>query len=197
MILLLLPAVIGGCIVSENRVDQIPNVPFNEKLATEQHADLMPLAPPLGPSRRVMQQLTAFWPGRQETLLCLLELDDQRIAMAGLTNDGLSLFDLTYDGKTMRSDKNALLPDIVAPETIIADLQLVYWPLAALKKSLPERWRLAANAGSRRLYFNEELRVDVHYLGPDAIWPRNVELVNHRYHYRLQIKTISYEALSE
>ena len=103
----------------------------------------MPMAPPIGPSRRVVQQITALWPDRKETLLCVLELDKQHIAMAGLTNDGVGLFNLTYDGKTIVSDKSPLLPDLVAPEFIITDLQLVYWPVTVLQKRLhASSWRL-------------------------------------------------------
>jgi hypothetical protein len=158
---------------------------------------LMPMAPPLGPARRVVQQITALWPGRQETLLCVLELDAQRIAMAGLSNDGLSLFNLTYDGKTINVDKSPLLPDSVAPEYIITDLQLVYWPVAELQKILPAQWRLETGKNHRRLYYKHENRVDVDYSLPDAVWPKTVDLVNHQYNYRLHIKTISYEAVPE
>lgn len=196
-IIILLFAVISGCSLSEKRVVTELYTSADKKLSAERGQHLMPLAPPLGPSRRIMQQLTALWPGRQETLLCILELDSRRIAMAGLTNDGLSLFNLSYDGKTLQADKNPLLPDSVAPEFIIADLQLVYWPLAALQKIIPKSWKLLADGNHRRLYSNDVLHIDVHYLAQDAIWPKNVELVNYRYNYRLQIKTISYETLSE
>jgi hypothetical protein len=159
---------------------------------------LMPMAPPVGPARRVVQQITAQWPDRKETVLCVLELDKQRIAMAGLTNDGLSLFNLTYDGKTIVADKSPLLPDSVAPEFIITDLQLVYWPVAVLQKNLHDSaWRLEVDTRHRRLYYQGNKAIEVNYVVPDAVWAKSVELINYRYNYRLQIKTISYEALPE
>jgi len=159
---------------------------------------LMPMAPPAGPSRRVVQQITVLWSNRKETLLCVLELDKQHIAMAGLTNDGLSLFNLTYDGNTIISDKSPLLPDSVAPEFIITDLQLVYWPVAVLQKSLHgSSWRLEVDTSHRRLYYQGNKAVEVNYLLPDSTWAKSVELINYRYNYRLLIKTISYEALPE
>ena len=168
------------------------------KLDITQQAVLMPMAPPVEPSRRVVQQITALWTDRKETLLCVLELDKQRIAMAGLTNDGLSLFNLTYDGKTIVSDKSPLLPDLVAPEFIITDLQLVYWPVTVLQKSLHgSPWRLEVDKTHRRLYYQGNKTIDVNYLLPDPVWAKSVELINYRHNYRLQIKTISYEALSE
>jgi len=46
--------------------------------------ELMPLAQPLAPARRIVQQINAVWADREETLLAVLELDAQHIAMAGL-----------------------------------------------------------------------------------------------------------------
>jgi len=158
----------------------------------------MPIAPPTAPGRRVVQQISAYWPGsRQEVLLCVLELDQRHIAMAGLTNDGLDLFNVSYDGKSLLLDKSPLVPDSVAPELMLADMQLVYWPLELLQKTLSAPWRLDAGRDYRRLFYNNQPVQDVNYLAPDPLWPRSVELVNHRHHYRLLIKTVSYEALPE
>ena len=151
-----------------------------------------------GTARRVIQQITALWPGRKETMLCVLELDNQRIAMAGLTNDGVGLFNLTYDGKTVVSDKSPLLADSVVPEFIITDLQLAYWPVNVLQKSLQgSAWRLEADSNHRLLYYQGDKTIEVIYLLPDAVWVRSVELINYRKNYRLQINTISYEVLSD
>ncbi|SJM89933.1 conserved exported hypothetical protein [Crenothrix polyspora] len=169
-------------------------------LPTSHHSEqeeFMPMAQPIGPARRVVQQLTAIWPGKQETLLCVLELDQQHIAIAGLSSDGISLFNLSYDGKKLVLDKSPLLPDSFSPELIIKDLQLAYWPVSELQRLLPQQWRLEADSRHRRLYFNNVLRVDVNYLQPDAIWPKTVELTNHRYHYQLHINTVSYESVPE
>lgn len=159
--------------------------------------ELMPIAQPLGPTRRIVQQINAVWADRQESLLAVLELDARHIAMAGLSNDGLSLFNLTYDGNTVMSDKSPLLPEPVAPEFIITDLQLVYWPLAELQKKLPAGWSLEELDKKRFLYISGKKQVEVNYLSPDPNWPKTVELVNFKYNYRLNIKTISYELVPE
>ena len=158
---------------------------------------VVPMAQPVGPTRRVVQQLTAVWADRKESLLAVLELDAAHIAMAGLSNDGLSLFNLSYDGKTITTEKNPLLPDAVKPEFFITDLQLVYWPIAELQKNFPLPWRLESANNKRSLYFRDKKQLEVHYLTPDPLWPKNVELVNFQYHYRLQIKTISHDLIPE
>jgi hypothetical protein len=158
---------------------------------------LIPLAAPLGPSRRIVQQISAIWANKQGVLLCVIELNKQRIAIAGLSLDGLSLFNLSYDGKDLSLKKSPLLPTAFAPEFIIKDLQLAYWPLANLQKTMPTPWHIEANPSHRHLYFNNQLISDVEYLQPDAAWPRSIALSNHQFHYKLLIKTISYEALPE
>lgn len=159
--------------------------------------EVLPMAPPIGPARRVVQQITAYWPGRKESLLCVLELDKQRIAIAGLSSDGISLFNLSYDGKTVTLDKSPLLPATFSPEFIIKDLQLVYWPLAELQKILPPNWRLETDDQHRHLYDNNDKLVDVDYLQPDPAWAKDVAVTNHRYHYHLHILTLSYDTLPE
>lgn len=155
------------------------------------------MALPLDPPRRIVQQITAAWSGHKETMLCILELDKRHIAIAGLSNAGMSLFSLSFDGKKTVLDKSPLLPDSISPEFIIKDLQLAYWPLAKLQKILPYQWRLEDNRHHRRLYFNNNLQAEVDYLQPDNVWAKLVTLNNHRYQYKLSIKTLSYETLSE
>lgn len=158
---------------------------------------VIPMAAPIDPPRRIVQQINAVWADKQASLLCVLELDKKHIAIAGLSNEGMSLFNLNYDGKTLSLDKSPLLPADFSPEYIIKDLQLVYWALADLQKLLPPHWRLAADNKHRRLYYNDELRAEVEYRQPDALWAKSVTVTNHRYHYTLQITTVSYETLSE
>jgi Protein of unknown function (DUF3261) len=162
-----------------------------------QAAEWVSFAPPLGPARRIVQEITAKWQDRQKTLLCVLELDKRHIAIAGLSGDGISLFNINYDGKKVDMDKSPLLPSGFSPEFMVKDLQLAYWPLAELQKRLPKHWRLEADGKQRRLYFNEDKYVDVDYLQPDPNWAKSIRLTNHRYHYQLLITTISYETVPE
>jgi Protein of unknown function (DUF3261) len=181
---LIMLAYLSGCAVLKPSNDPEPD-------------ELIPMASPIGPARRIVQQITAVWSDRQETLLCVIELDKHHIAIAGLSNEGISLFNLSYDGKTLKLDKSPLLPVTFSPEFIIKDLQLVYWPQSALQKILPRQWRLEADDHHRHLYHNNERRVDVDYLQPDTAWAKSVTLSNYRLHYQLHIKTIGYETVSE
>lgn len=157
----------------------------------------LPLAPPLGPDRHIVQKIRAAWPGGNAELICVLELSPHAIAMAGLTSDGLSLFDLRYDGENLALEKSPLLPDYLPPELIIGDLQLVYWPLTALQKSLPPEWHLQPAPKQRILFKDTRIHAEVDYLSTEADWPRQVQLQNHAYHYQLRIDTLEYDAVPQ
>lgn len=169
--------------------------------ATDEAVESLPLAPPIDPPRRIMQQITADWGGHQETFVCVLELDKRRIAVAGLSSNGMSLFNINYDGHKVNKTKSPLLPEAVKPEHIIHDIQLAFWPVSALQTVLPANWRLVSDSAKRDYFVNDELSVKVEYkrdaLPTQAIWPKSAVLTNHRYHYRLNINTISDEALPE
>jgi hypothetical protein len=135
----------------------------------------LPLAAPSGPARQVIQEIQAEWDGRRETFLCALELDSRHIAMAGLSPDGMSLFNLDYDGQQLRLDKSPLLPD---------NLQ-------------PQGWHFETRSTNRSLYHGDEKQTEVQYLSAEMPWPKTVVLINYIHNYRLHITTLSYDVLPE
>lgn len=158
---------------------------------------IMPLAHPVGPSKRIVLQIAVNGLGQPNIMLCVLEMDAQHVAMAGLSNEGLSLFNLSYDGKTIQLDKSPLMADSLAPEAIMADLQLIYWPIEALNKRLAPQWRLESDKNHRYLYYKDDRKVAVNYLSASSTWAEVVDLVNHQYDYNLHITTLNYDAVSE
>lgn len=159
--------------------------------------EAVPLAQPSGPGRHIVQKINAQWHNRRENFLCVLELDRHHIAVAGLSFEGVGLFNLSYDGNTITLTKSPLFPDHLPPDLIVKDLQLVYWPLSELQKILPKPWRIIASTNRRLLYNQNNIVSEVEYVQPDPVWAKSVVLTNHRYRYRLEINTISYEALPE
>ncbi len=163
--------------------------------------EVLSLAPPLKVHRRIVQQIVAEWPKRRDTFICVLELDEHRIAIAGLSKDGLSLFNIAYDGNKVNKSRSPLLPAEVKPEHIIQDIQFAFWPQPELQKNLAASWRLAKVNKGREFFVNDDLIVSVQYFPPTLptanFWPKSALLTNHRYHYRLTINTISNEALPQ
>lgn len=163
----------------------------------KQAAETLPMLDPIGPASRIVQEITAHWQGKHQSFTCVLELDPKQIAMAAVSKEGLSLFNLYYDGKVANIAKSELPKDVLPPEKIIEDLQLAYWPLSLWQEKLSKSWHINDDTKQRRLYLNDELVTEIAYHDSAEGWPKTLTLTNHRYRYKLKIKTISYEALSQ
>lgn len=159
--------------------------------------DTIPLLKPIAPARRVIQNINVQWQENEANLLCVLELNQHRIAIAGLTPQGMSLFNLSYDGNTLDMTQSPLLPKQVSPENIVKDVQLAFWPVDLIQKQLSTPWRLVATDKQRHLFAGNQLIAEVNVLKTGANWPETIELINHRFQYKLLINNISYEALPE
>jgi hypothetical protein len=170
---------------------------FNPVSNNIELSETMPLLAPIGPTRHIIQSINVSWGSRRDNFLCVLELDRQRIALAGLSPQGMSLFNLTYDGNEINMTHSPLMPDKIPPEMIVKDLQLAFWPVLTLQKQLSTPWRLTAIENQRHLFYLDQLFAEVTFLEQNPAWPKSVELINHRFHYKLLINTVSYEIISE
>ena len=100
----------------------------------------------------------------------------------------MRLFTIRYDGNTVQSETAPAMSGPLMPERLLADLQLVFWPLASLAKPMAEAgWQLSEpSPGIRRLRRGEQLIAEAHYGGDDP-WSGRSWLVNFEYGYSLQI----------
>jgi hypothetical protein len=129
------------------------------------------------------QQLGVEAGTRSERVEVLLEADANvvRLAVVAL---GRTAARLEWDGVTLRHTKAAWWPGSVQPERVLSDLQLVWWPAAAVRQALPLGWSLEANDRQRVLRHGARDIVTVSYASAG-----NVELVHHRENYRLHIES--------
>jgi Protein of unknown function (DUF3261) len=113
---------------------------------------------------------------------------DGTMTVVGLSSTGVRLFTVRYDGTEVHAGKGLPLPEQLTPERLLADLQLVFWPLASLQKPLQEAgWQVSEPApGTRRLRHGDRLIAETHYGDQDA-WTGRSWLVNLEYGYSLQI----------
>ncbi|WP_047257671.1 DUF3261 domain-containing protein [Chromobacterium subtsugae] len=114
-----------------------------------------------------------------------LEIDGDRLQLAGLAL-GQRILRLSWDGKTLQSQRSPLLPASVDEARIVRDIQLAYWPLPALRAALPEGWTLEQRGATRVLsqQGEEAVRIDSQ---ADPAWTGHSELINRREGYRLSI----------
>jgi Protein of unknown function (DUF3261) len=151
-----------------------------------------PLLPPasLGAERAANQIVRGAFGEREMTINCVVTVQGGTMSLVGLSAMGVRLFTIKYDGKATSIDKSLPIPAQLTPERLLADLQLVYWPLAALKQPLQASgWQVTEPVpGTRRLRRDTQLVAEVHYASADP-WAGRSWLVNLEHGYTLSIES--------
>jgi len=121
----------------------------------------------------------------QQTLDVLLEMDAQRVHLAGFALNQ-RILTLSWDGQQLETERNPLVPAVIDGAHILRDIQLVYWPLAALQTVLPAGWTLSEQNQQRTLRHQQKIVLTIHYQGIPH-WNGRAVLENQQEGYRLQI----------
>jgi len=84
------------------------------------------------------QLLTISYQGNENQLLTQLELTEKGLNLVAVSPQGLPLFELVFvEGQALQQKKYVEF-DMLPLPYIISDIQLVYWPLAALNAALAD-----------------------------------------------------------
>ncbi|WP_416186874.1 DUF3261 domain-containing protein [Glaciimonas sp. CA11.2] len=148
----------------------------------------------LGASISLQQHLTVERNGRTDQLDAALEIDPKELNMVGLAL-GQRVLTLHYDGKTLESWRHRMLPSQVRADDVLEDTQLTLWPVEAIRKALPEGWKIEQQ-GLRRTLLRDGVPVTVIVYSNASPWSGKVELTNIRYHYRLTIESVGGDSSS-
>jgi hypothetical protein len=151
----------------------------------------LPTLPPaaLGAVHSSRQIVHAAFGEREAALQCVLNIDAQQITVIGLNPTGQRLFSLVSDGSGNKIEQSPLLGAQLPPERFLADLQLVYWPLAAWRSATAgSDWSVSEPvAGTRRLHYRGRLVSEVHYADADP-WRGRFWLSNFQFGYSLAVE---------
>lgn len=157
---------------------------------TNSAATPRPLVAPaaLGSDRVVSQVVRAAYGARELTFNCVVTVKDGSMTLVGLNSLGIRLFTIRYDGTRVEAETAPEMRGAITPERLLADLQLVFWPLASLEKPMRDGgWQLSEPSSAlRRLHRGELLISEAHYATTDA-WSGRSWLVNFEHGYSLQI----------
>lgn len=155
-------------------------------------------APAAVPAREFQQVLIARYNQREAKMLVAGRISATAIDLNAMTPQGAPLFNVHFDGKTARIDRQIGVPDGLSPQSILEDLQLVYWPSEQLNQlwraADTSGWQVQSTAEGRELKLKAQSIITVKS-GVDP-WSETVELQHHAYSYHLTITTISQKLIS-
>ena len=108
------------------------------------------LPPPgITPAVSSQQLLTGRFNGKTQSLLVMLNADDRRLTLAGLSSVGIRLFLATYDATGIHTEQSIMVPQLPPASQVLADVMLSHWPISAWQPQLPKGWTLK-DIGDRR-----------------------------------------------
>ncbi|HKE44761.1 MAG TPA: DUF3261 domain-containing protein [Steroidobacteraceae bacterium] len=148
-----------------------------------------PLPPStLGATRSANQRLRAAYGDQEISLDCVVNVDADHLTVIGLLPGGPRVFTVEYDGKQVSEQKSSGVPEALRPELLLNDLQLTFWPRAALQTALQNTaWRVTEpDPRTRRLTRDAKLVAEVHYASADP-WTGRAWLVNFERGYSITI----------
>ncbi|WP_312072538.1 DUF3261 domain-containing protein [Atlantibacter sp.] len=147
------------------------------------------LPPPgITPSVSSQQLLTGRFNGQTQSLLVLLNADEQKLSLAGLSSVGIRLFLVTYDKAGIHTEQSIVVPQLPPASQVLADVMLSHWPLSAWQTQLPKGWQLRDIGDRRELRDNNgQLVTEITYLlRKGKREPISIE--QHVFHYHITIQ---------
>ena len=111
------------------------------------------------------QRLTFVHGNRRDTVDAMVESDADGTRLV-IHAQGQVALRLDWDGKDLHQQRAPWLPTALDGERVLTDLQLVYWPMAAISAALPAGWTLAEESGRRLLRKDDAVVATVEYLRP-------------------------------
>ena len=135
----------------------------------------------LGRELALQQRMTISAQGRSHQLDVAIEVDADAVRMA-VIDLGQTVARLEWDGHELTESRAQGWPATVTGSRVLSDLQLVHWPLEAIRPALPSGWSVQMVDGARVLRFGDATMVRVQYPAPGA-----AELDNVAAGYRLRL----------
>ncbi|WP_433636190.1 DUF3261 domain-containing protein [Kluyvera georgiana] len=108
-------------------------------------------APGISPALSSQQLLTGSFNGQTQSLLVMLNADDKKLTLAGLSSVGIRLFLATYDEHGLHTEQSIVAPQLPPASQVLADVMLSHWPISAWQPQLPAGWTLTDSGDKREL----------------------------------------------
>jgi len=152
---------------------------------------LIPTGRELGYSIETTQLITAHYGDRVQVFQAYVSVSPEKITLIALDPFGNRALTVTATDDGIHTEAAPIVPSVLHPENILADLAIVYWPASAV------RHRLAGTSASlyddqreRKISVDDREVVHVIYESPhEDSWAKRAHLHNIAYGYELDLQS--------
>jgi hypothetical protein len=131
----------------------------------------------------LLQRLDITAAGQTRSLEVALEADATSVRLAFMQL-GQTVARIEWDGSQLRQELAPGWPEIVSAAQVLSDLQLVWWPAAALRTGLPPDWSLAESPRMRQLIYRGRPMTSAQALSTD-----HIQLIQHLGGYVVELRS--------
>lgn len=124
-----------------------------------------------------------------QTLQTVLTRGSSGLTLVGLSSVGQRVFTMSWDGSEATLSSRVAELSRLDPLWMLTDIQLAYWPLAALQTALPEGFKLEEIGTLRVLWQDGEL-LWMRASESTSPWQSEVMVFNASLGYRLRIRPL-------
>jgi hypothetical protein len=151
---------------------------------------VMPSPGDLGRPVDVMQLITARRGSDVYVFEGRLSATAESLLLVGMDGMGQRILTIRWTEGRMEVERAAWLPDSLRPENVLADIILVYWPEASLRRALAASGAsLESNTVSRVIRQHGDDIIDVRYEGEP--WSGVARLRNLAWNYEIEVRSVS------
>jgi hypothetical protein len=173
---------LGACAAPVRSVDTVSVAP-NILL-------VMPSPGELGRPVDVMQLITARRGNDVYVFEGRFSATADSLLLVGMDGMGQRILTIRWTQGRMEVERAAWLPNALRPENVLADIILIYWPEASLRRALaPSGAALESSPESRVIRQHGDDIIDVHYEG--ELWSGVARLKNLVWNYEIEVRSVS------
>jgi hypothetical protein len=145
----------------------------------------------LGYSVEATQLITAHFRNQVQVFQAYVSVSPEKITVIALDPFGGRALTVTATDNGIHTELSPIVPAQLRPGNILADIAIVYWPAAALRRGLAgTSASLYDDQGERTISVDGREIVHVTYDGPhENSWPRAARLRNLAYGYELDLQS--------
>ncbi|OCG02242.1 DUF3261 domain-containing protein [Gilliamella sp. wkB112] len=139
------------------------------------------------------QQLLKFkYKNQANSLITLVDLNQNQLKVIGLTALGIRLFEIEYDGRNIKTKQNIFVKELPAPQQVLSDIMLSILPTQQWQVVLPEGWQLIDNQLHRKLLNDkQETIIDITYKEKPSLQIRKpIQIVHNIFGYQIDIQSM-------